>query len=362
MRIAHIISEKDFSRLEALLTLFIKELKAVDIYSSLLVVTQGDVHVARVIKDGVDVTYVKKKAGFDFGLIGVLRHLASDQKADILHVHNVELGIYVGLAAVLGGKKAILTQHRTTDARLPKVIIKMFQAVVCSSESAKVTFLQQHSLAPARIKVIYNGWMIKPVDSARREENNARWREKLGIESGSFVIGNIGGFIKEEDQASIIKAFRKVHARNLNAHVVICGRGPLKESLIALAERYELNSRVRVIDVPANPDELFDMFSCFVLSCSVEGRSALILKAMAAGKPVITTNIGEYPEFVDERKSGVVVPCGFPERIDSAIMRLNAIKGLAEQFGQAGRLRLEEMFNIPKMVSSYKELYTKITH
>lgn len=364
MRIAHLIYSSDFQRLEATLIPFIKQLKKMDVSSSLLIVSEEDSPVPRSLKDGIDITHIKKRKKVDLGLIGVLGKLISDQKADIIHTHNVDLDFYAGLAAFFCGKKAMLTQYRKMETHLASVLWKMNKAVVCSSQYIKNNLLKYNKGVEPKISVIYNGFNVNAVDANRQQENNLKWRKALNIAEDSFVIGNIGNFIKEEDQASIIKGFRKVYARKLNAHVILCGRGPLQESLAGLAERFGLKERIKIIDPPEpqDVDGLFDAFNCFILSTSLDGRSELIFRAMQAGKPVITTNVFEYPELVDERKSGIVVQCGFPERIDSAIMRLNAINGLADQFGQAGRARLEELFTISTMAEQYKLHYGKILH
>ena len=77
-------------------------------------------------------------------------------------------------------------------------------------------------------------------------------------------------------------------------------------------------------------------------------------------KPVIATTVGANKEVIEERKNGYLVPCGYPERIHSAVMRLTAIESLAAEIGEAGRKRVEENFTLEQMARGYAELYSQI--
>ena len=82
-----------------------------------------------------------------------------------------------------------------------------------------------------------------------------------------------------------------------------------------------------------------------------------MLEAMAAGKPVVATNVGGNPEVVVAGDTGYLVPPKDPEKMAKEIIKIISNKDLAKKMGNAGRKRVEEKFSLNKMVKRYESLY-----
>jgi glycosyltransferase involved in cell wall biosynthesis len=85
-----------------------------------------------------------------------------------------------------------------------------------------------------------------------------------------------------------------------------------------------------------------------------------LLEAMAAGKPVVATDVGGSPEVVIDGKTGFLVPPKDPEALASAILHLLADRELARNLGEAGRIRVESEFTLEIMVARLEELYDSL--
>ena len=84
----------------------------------------------------------------------------------------------------------------------------------------------------------------------------------------------------------------------------------------------------------------------------------LMLEAMARGKPVVTTRVGGNPEVVADSETGLLVPASDPSALADAIGAILSDPVIGQQMGVAGRQRVENNFDIRKMMAQYESMYT----
>ncbi len=81
---------------------------------------------------------------------------------------------------------------------------------------------------------------------------------------------------------------------------------------------------------------------------------------MAAGKPVIGTNVGGIPEIIEDGVTGLLVPPYSPDKLAEAIITILQNPSLAQQMGEAGRQRVGERFSVEQHVARIKEIYEEV--
>jgi L-malate glycosyltransferase len=106
-------------------------------------------------------------------------------------------------------------------------------------------------------------------------------------------------------------------------------------------------------DVPA----LLAETAVSVLPTLSEGLSNTLLESMAAGVPVVATDVGGNPEVVQHGVTGYLVPPRDPPALADAIVKLLADRDLAERFGRTGRRRVQDTFSLERMVTRTEALY-----
>jgi len=97
----------------------------------------------------------------------------------------------------------------------------------------------------------------------------------------------------------------------------------------------------------------------FVLPSRSEGISLTLLEAMACGLPIVATRVGGTPEVVLDGETGLLVPPGDPVALAQAILRIGRDPERGLRMGQAGRGRVEQQFDIRRMVADYEALYVE---
>ena len=98
----------------------------------------------------------------------------------------------------------------------------------------------------------------------------------------------------------------------------------------------------------------------FVLPSLSEGVSLTLLEAMARGLPVIATRVGGNPEVVVEGETGFLIPTRSPGDVAEAVLRLASDRELGRCMGMAGCRRVEQDFDVKRMVADYESLYCQL--
>lgn len=110
-----------------------------------------------------------------------------------------------------------------------------------------------------------------------------------------------------------------------------------------------------------NMPNFFNSIDCLLVTSRVEGHPMVIYEAMACGTPVITTNVGDVDEYIDNWNNGVILPVNATQsEIESAIIRLKDNPKLAAEMGKNARKTVEEKLSWEVVSQAYIELINKI--
>jgi glycosyltransferase involved in cell wall biosynthesis len=142
---------------------------------------------------------------------------------------------------------------------------------------------------------------------------------------------------------------------------MIAGRGELLGQLKAEAAELGLDGKVKFLGFRDDIPELLQELDIFVLPSLSEGLPLSALEAMAAGKPVVATDVGGTHEAVIDRHTGLLVPPEDPQALSEGILCLLRQPELAKIFGDAGRKRVEQIFSLETMIKRYEELYDELS-
>ena len=146
-----------------------------------------------------------------------------------------------------------------------------------------------------QIQTLYNRIDLPALQAQQLDRNAAR--EALGLEQNLFYYVNVGRLHPDKDQATLIKAFAEIASQEDDVRLIIYGKGRLEKDLISLINDLKLSDRV-FIRSKAFIAHYMKAFDCFVLSSDYEPFGMVLLEAMAAGLPIISTQEGGAGEVV----------------------------------------------------------------
>jgi len=305
---------------------------------------------------GIEIISLNKRSGLDFILPFRLAGEIRQRRPDIVHTHNPGPLFYGTIAARLAGVPVVInTRHGRAPRYMNRFIWAMNDAIVAISNDAKNELLKNNTIDPGKVFVIHNGIDLDRFKSCSSQQDA---KKALGLDS-SLVIGTVSRLSREKDQFNLIKAFAKIVSVDPDVRLVFAGDGPLRNELMAFADDLGLKDKVTFLGFRDDVNMVMQSFDIFVLPSLQEGISLSLLEAMASAKPVIVTNVGGNPEVVIDGETGFFVAPKNPHKLAEACTRLLKNVELSEQFGFAGRRRVEEKFSLSRMVGEYNELYKR---
>jgi glycosyltransferase involved in cell wall biosynthesis len=173
----------------------------------------------------------------------------------------------------------------------------------------------------------------------------------------TVVIGTACRLVKSKGVRELISAFAKLYEEFPFLELQIAGSGPEREALCKAAEGKGVAGRVRFLGWRADLMRVLGTWDLFAFSSHVEGLPIAVLEAMAAGLPVIATNVGGIPELVEHERTGYLVPPMDVDALCESLRRVVANPELRSQLGKAGRLRAQRNFSVERMVFEIESIY-----
>ncbi len=239
---------------------------------------------------------------------------------------------------------------------LERIANWMTDLVIANSEAAREDAMRRERLLPNKIIVIHNG--VDPGRFASFPDQDLR--DSLGLSKNGPVVGVVSNFIHYKGYKFFLEGWASVVKKFPEGAALLIGDGPLRGEFEAMAQGVGLSDSVRFLGMRQDVPALLALMGLLVHPSQEEGFSNAILEAMAAGKPVVATAVGGNPEAVVHGKTGLLVPPRDSEALAKAMLWLLEHPNDAAEFGEAGRRRVTERFEISAMVRQYEAVYERL--
>ncbi|WP_157220552.1 glycosyltransferase [Flavisphingomonas formosensis] len=175
---------------------------------------------------------------------------------------------------------------------------------------------------------------------------------------GEIVVGTLAGLRPIKNLRRLVRAFAAAQTGAAAARLVIVGEGPDREAIAAEAGRAGVADRVLLPGFLPDPARYIGLFDIFALSSDSEQFPISLVEAMAAGKPAVSTDVGDVAQMVAEPNRAFVVPVSDEGAFAAALGRLIADDGLRHAVGEANRARAQAEYGEDAMVDAYRSLYS----
>jgi glycosyltransferase involved in cell wall biosynthesis len=287
---------------------------------------------------------------------------------DHIHVHFANRATHAALfIQALTGIPFSFTAHGqdflvdlANDALLAEFCARA-AFVVTVSDFSRQALLEKCPAAAGKIERIYHGLALD------------RWPAALPAarpENGGLRIFSGGRLIDFKGFTDLIAACALLRERDIAFTCEIAGEGPSHDALAGQIAALGLRGTVRLLGLVSQGEMRSRFAECdvFALAAKMDAKGAcdvlptVILEAMAAGRPVISTRLAGIPELVADGRTGMLVPPGDPGSLADALATLAADAILRERLGQAGRTRLEACFTAARAATRLETLFARSGH
>jgi len=321
----------------------------------------------RITAPGVEVVQMHKRPGHDLRMYWRLLRLLRRLRPDILHTRNLAALEVQALGVFLPGTRRVHGEHGrdifdldgknrkyTWFRKCMRLMVGHYIAVSRDLESWLVSSI---GVSRKRVSQIYNG---VDADSFSGGEAKTVFPDGfLPSDKLPVIIGTVGRLAEVKDQALILKAI-DILLRDFprdSLRCVIVGEGPMRSELESTIEKLGLNDVVWLAGESDNVAGFLNAMDIFVLPSLGEGISNTVLEAMAAGLPVVASDVGGNPELVEHDKTGLCFPVGDEIQFAGCLSTLISNPERRRNMGHVARQRTERDFDWNRTVASYLSVY-----
>jgi L-malate glycosyltransferase len=295
-----------------------------------------------------------------------LVHFIKENEIDVVHTHCFYTNIFGMTGAFLAGVRARITSKGETDGfrtplqkRAERAAFRLSHRVVANCLVVQNQLIRE---GVSRSKIIqhYNGLdleRLKVRAGLRREEALA----EFGLPADRrylSIVANLRNPVK--DHPMFLRAAAHVRDEVPDAAFAIAGEGELMESLRELSSRLGIQNDVFFLGRCDNVADLLFASEIGVLSSKAEGFANAILEYMAAGLPVVATDVGGAREAIAQGETGYTVASGDDEKMAARIIELLNDPNRARAMGKRGNSIAAEKFSCDRHLQNTLELYDEL--
>jgi glycosyltransferase involved in cell wall biosynthesis len=286
-------------------------------------------------------------------------------RIDLLHTHDFYTNIFGMAGGTAAGVRMRIASRRETDPGrtsaqrfVERRAFAAAHAVVVNAEAIKRD-LTENGVQAGKIHTIYNGVDVDRLQAAP-VASRADALAALGVDAPAdclfvTILANLRLALK--DHPTFLRAARRVRAAVPQARFIIAGEGQLLEPMRRLAAELGLSTEVFFTGPCRQVPELLTASDVCVLSSVSEGFPNVIVEYMAAGRPVVSTDVGGAGEAIAEGRTGFLVAPGDFEQMADRIVGLLRNPAQREAMGRLGRSMAREKFSLGSQLDRTEALY-----
>lgn len=230
--------------------------------------------------------------------------------------------------------------------------------IVTPAHSIKQEFTKYRWLNQDLVAVIHNG---VEVDCHFPPGGRKKLKEELGLNSADPVVGIIGNMrTLSKGHEVLIRAAKKVVWEFPGVKFLVVGDGEMVPFFQGMVKDLGLTENFVFTGFRTDGPCTLQVVDIFTLPSFCEGLPNAILEAMAAAKPVIATPVGEIPEVIEDKKTGLLIPPGDADALADALTGLLRSPERARRMGEAAQRQLRDNFSRQKMIEEVERLFQEV--
>lgn len=291
-----------------------------------------------------------------------IKNIVKREKIDLIHSHLTEGLIETSFHKLLYPKTRLVhtfhygnylnADRKTLIAE--SLLWRLPDKLIAVGNEQREQIKKALKIPDARIETVWNGAEIQPDCIDRNIMDRFR-------RSGKIILASLSTLIEQKGLMLLLDVIHILRKKYDNFVFLIAGEGPLRTELEAKSRALGLADTVFYLGWVKNAaSKILPAIDIFVQSSLWEAMSVVLIEAMAAGKPITTTNVGENRHVIDHGENGLIVEPGNIDSMVEALEKLILSKDLRIDFGLRARQKYEKFFNSKIMAQKYEKVYMEL--
>lgn len=300
-----------------------------------------------------------------YSVLNELGQLLAGQRFDLVHANSHECLVLAAMIALDGDSALVASLHEQNPDLEPYGLGRCrlsYQTlpvrVVLAASRFYLERARRFGVPPERVRLVYHGVAIEP----RGAEDRARERRRLGVGDDELLLVCPGRIYTRKGQVHLGGALPAIRAALPAVRVLFAGRisdfgyaERLRQLLAAggVADVVTFDETRTASDMP----DVYAAADVVVQPSLEEGLGLTVIEAMAAGRPVVASDVVGIEEVVTHEHDGLLVPPADPERLARAVIAMATSPALAADCAAAALATVRERFTQERMVAETLAAY-----
>jgi len=294
------------------------------------------------------------------------RCLYRRHKFDIVQTFFVDANMFGTIAARLAGIRRIISSRRNIGywhTPLHRLILRILKGwtpyYVANSHSGAETAIEVEGINPYDITVIYNGLDLEAFTDIPEEKGQAQ-RTTWGVEGSDILIGLVPNLRPVKNIESLIDAAAILVGEFQALRFVVIGEGPLRKPLQERIDKLGIGERFYLVGAHTDIVRCLAALDIAVLCSKSESFSNSLVEYMAAGLPIVASDVGGNSEALKHQESGLLYSHGDQLGLLRELRSLLQDRANARQLGAVARETAFSRFGKGTCIKSYEKYYRQL--
>lgn len=308
---------------------------------------------------GVRFTIIPERGPFDLRPLSRLRAVLRELAPDVIETHSYKTTALVYLLRRFGTVRIpwVAFFHGATTENLKVRFYHWLDGRLLSTADQVVVMSEKHrrdfSHLGERVRVLYNS--VVPLPPERGAPLALPAAVQAAVAGGQPLVGVVGRISPEKGVDVYLNAVAQLDRRGVEFVSVIAGDGPERASTEALAVSLGLAHRVHFAGPVRTIQSLYAQMDLLVIPSRSEGLPNVLLEAMHADVPVVSTRVGAVPEVLEGTEAGVLVHANDVAALADAIEGALHLKRDARS--RASRAEVADRFSLDRRTEEHLRMY-----
>ncbi|VAX11605.1 hypothetical protein MNBD_GAMMA26-6 [hydrothermal vent metagenome] len=333
--------------------------------------------------DDIDLTLLKAKRRsviffplFIYDLYCIFTRLVrivKKDQIDILHAHLPDSSLIAIVVGKLTNTTVVLTVHNNfalpSKRKAPlrdalrtlvtNMVFKRANYIITVGNDIRDSLYDALGYRVA-IKTVYNGVDYLRYARDLKKLDHLQFRQSLGISDKATIVTTVGRLDKQKGHTYLIDAAQQLIDDYPALIFLLVGEGELKEKLMDQVQSLQLSNNFIFLGNRNDVPDILAMSDLFVLPSIYEGIPLVILEAMAAGLPVVATDIAGTRELVESGVDGLLAKTESPKDIARTMNELLSDMACSKEMSLLAQAKVKKEFSLQKMVTGTEHIYLEV--